>query len=311
MPPETTASAAPAADLSTQQVADPSQQPGQEGQTPADVSVGAAAQPKQEPRKPDAPRTKKLKLKIDGREVEEEVNLDDDEYLTRQIQLAKAAQKRMGEYTDLEKKVRSFIEELKKNPKKVLSDPNIGIDIKKLAASVIEEEIENSKKSPEQLEKEKLQQKLQDLEEERKRERDDFQKREFERLQTQAYERYDMQVSKALEGSDLPKSPYVIKKMADYMLLGLQQGLDVSADDVLPLVRDEMTNDLKEMFAVMPEEVIEKIVGKDVLSRIRKKNVAKAKAAPQTKAPETAAANQTQSKPKTEKKQSFRDFFGV
>jgi len=315
MPPETPATPAAApisADPSNPQSTENTVQTGAPGQNSNDLSADAAKQ--QTEKKAEAARVKKLKLKVDGREYEEEVNLDDDEYLTRQLQLAKAAQKRMGEYSDLEKKVRGFIEELKKNPKKVLADPNIGIDVKKLAASIIEEEIENSKKSPEQLEKEKLQADLQRLQEEREREKKEFQQREFERLQMQAYDRYDIQMSQTLEKSDLPKSPYVIKKMADYMLLGLQQGLDVTPDDVLPLVREEMQSDLKEMFAVMPEEVIEKIVGKDVLTRIRKKNVAKAKAAtptPTNKASDVGVSSTSKKDDSQKKKMTYRDFFGV
>jgi len=118
-------------------------------------------------------------------------------------------------------------------------------------------------------------------------------------------------MSKALESSDLPKSPYVVKKMADYMLLGLNEGIDVSPEDVLPLVREEIQNDLRDMFAVMPDEVIEKIVGKEVFSRVRKKNVAKAKAAPapvKSSIKDTGASKQTSS---SAEKKSFRDFFGV
>jgi hypothetical protein len=281
--PATPAAAPSSADLSKPNTPEVTDTSTAEGQNPADLSADDSSQqgkPATPAEKKVEARIKKLKLKVDGRELEEEVNLDDDDYLTRQLQLAKVAQKRMGEYGTLEKQVRSFIEELKKNPRKVLSDPNIGIDVKQLAASIIEEEIENSKKSPEQIEKEKLESRLRELEEERKKEKEDFQRQEFERLQQQAYERYDMQMAKALETSDLPKSPYIIKKMADYMLMGLQQGLDVTPEDVLPLVREEMQSDLKQMFSVMPEEVIESVVGKEALNRIRKKKCRKGKSEP-------------------------------
>lgn len=287
-----------------------------EGEASAESTPAEGAKPATPvEQKKEAARSKKLKLKVDGREFEEEVNFDDDEYLTRNLQMAKVAQKRMGEHAQLEKQVKSFIDELRKNPRKVLADPNLNIDIKQLAASIIEEEIENSKKSPEQLEREKLESRLKEIEEERKREKDEFQQKEFQRLQEQAYERYDTQLSKALEGSDLPKSPYIIKKMADYMLMGLQEGLDVTAEDVLPLVRQEMQNDLKEMFSVMPEEVVEKIVGKDVLTRLRKKHVAKAKGAPPTPigkaVKDTGATGKDADKSPGAKKTSFRDFFGM
>src|SRR3990167_3492703 len=85
-------------------------------------------------------KLRKLKLKIDGEEIEEEFDPEDNDYLTKQFQLAKVAQKRMGEYSALEKDVQEFFNLLKTNPKKVLTDPNIGLDLKEFAASIIEEE---------------------------------------------------------------------------------------------------------------------------------------------------------------------------
>lgn len=262
--------------------------------------------PKPEPKRSS---TRKIKLKVDGQELEEEVNLDDEEYLRRELQLAKVAQKRMGEYANLEKRVQAFLEDLRNNPRKVLTDPSLGIDMKAVIAEIINEEAENSKKSPEQLEREKLEKELQSLKDEREKEKEDFKRKEFERLQSQAYEQYDVQMTKALEKSDLPKSPYTIKKMADYMLLALQENIDVSPEDVLPLVRQELQSDLKEMFALMPDEVIESIVGKDVIGRIRKKSVTKAKEMAAKVKPKTPGVKEGDSK--TAGKQSFKQFFGV
>jgi len=257
---------------------------------------------------------KKLKLKIDGKEIEEAFDPNDDEYLTRQFQMAKMGQKRASEAAQLQKEVAAFIQELKTNPRKVLSDPNIGIDVKQLAAQVIEEEIENSKKSPEQLEKERLQAELEELRAQQAREKEEMSKKEFERLQAQEYERYDMLMTKALEKSDLPKSPYVVKKMADYMLLSLQKGVDLPPEDVLPLVRQEIQNDIKEMFAVMPDDAIAQIVGKDVIGRIRKNSVAKAKQAPPPQPLSKGVKDTGEKSAKDEgpkKKISMKEFFGI
>lgn len=275
-----------------------------------DAQLSAA--PKSETPK-TASQKKKLKLKVDGEEFEEELDWDNEDDLRKKLQYSKVGQKRMQQHAALEREVEEFLTQLKTNPRKVLSDPRIGLDIKKLAAEVIEEEIENSKKSPEQIEKEQLQARLSELEDERKREKEESRSREMERLQTQEFERYDMLMSKALEKSDLPKSPYIVKKMADYMLMGLNNGLDVTPDDVLPLVREEITNDLKDMFAVMPDEVIEAIVGKDVFNRVRKKNVAKAKSSPPQplKASVKDSGQKSAAKTPEAKKISYKDFFNI
>lgn len=262
-------------------------------------------------------RLKSLKLKVDGKEFNEELpfEIDDDpkaiEYMTKHLQMSKMGSKRAQDYSKLEKDVQDFVERLRKNPAEVLSDPSIGIDIKQLAAKVIENEIENAKKSPEQLEKEKLELELKKIKDEREKEKKDSQAKELERLQQQEYERYDVLLTQALETSDLPKSPYIVKKMAEYMIMGIQEGIDVTPNDVVPLVREEMQNDLREMFAIMPEDVIEQIIGKDVISRIRKKNLAKAKQAPQTVNSVKDSGKSDTPKVENAKKMTIKELFGI
>lgn len=271
--------------------------------------------------KTEAKKLKKLKLKVDGKEMEEELPFEVDEsnkevvdYLTKTIQMAKMGQKRAGEYSSLQKDVGAFFEALKKDPASVLSDPDLGIDIKKLAAQVIEQDIENSKKSPEQLEREKLEQELKRLKDEREQEKKSLEEKEFQRMQEQAAIEYDRQIDEALQSSTIPKNPYTIKKIADFMLIGLKEGLDVSAKDVLPLVEAEIREDIKQMFAVAPEELIEQLIGKDVLKKMRKKNVDKVKESAKQiseakNIKDTGEKKPEQGKPK--EKQKFKDFFGI
>jgi hypothetical protein len=312
---ETNQNAAPAAPAPSEAPVESSEGQELESQEQSTEGEGeeAPAAVKPEPKKSE-PRTKKFKLKVDGKEYEEEVNLDDDEYLTRNLQLAKVAQKRMGEHSELNKRVETFLKQLRENPRAVLSDPNIGVDLKKLAASVIEEEIENSKKSPEQLEKEKLEKELKTAKEALEKEKEEMRQREFQRLQEQAYERYDILIGQAIEKTDLPKTPYLIKKVADYLLLATEAGIDATPDDVMPLVRDEMLTDVKEMFSVMPEDVIEGIIGKDVVKKLRAKSLAKAKAAQQ--APSSLKSvkdvgKTTKEEETSVKKKTIREMFGA
>jgi len=264
-------------------------------------------------------RLKRVKLKVDQKEFEEELpfEIPDDpeslDYITRNLQLAKMGQSRAQQYSQLEKEVKAFIEELKKDPVKILSSPEFGVDVKKLAAKVIEDEIAASQKSPEQLEKEKIESELKALKEEREKEKKVNEERDFERATEKAYEEYDKMITDALGKSDLPTTPYTIKKIADYMLLGLQEGYSIVPEDVIPLVKEEMHKDLKDMFNVMPDDVIEQLVGKDVLSRIRKRNVAKAKEAPPQPANKTVqdVGKASEKKVDDASKKSFREFFGV
>ena len=266
---------------------------------------------------PQAKKLKKLSLKFNGKEEDIELPFEIEEthadWMKKQLQMSKLGSTKAQEYNQLEKEVSAFLKELKSNPRKALANPAIGIDIKQLAADILEEEIANSQKSPEQLEKERLEAELKAEREERAKEKQQRQEEEYNRLVEQEYERYDNLISSALEKSDLPKSPYVVNKITDYMIMALQSGRDLPVDSVVELAREEILDDIKQMFGVMPAETIEAILGQENLTKLRKSRVTKAKTAPPTpvKASIKDVAANISNKKQEESKQSFRDFFGV
>lgn len=297
----------------------------QQGDQVAELSEEAAAEEiaaledKANLTKSEKKMLKELKIKFNGKEFTEklpfEIPDDEDsrEYMSKQLQMSRMAQAKAQEYATLRKQTDALIDELRKNPRKILSDPAIGVDLKKFAAEFIEEELKNAEKSPEQLEREALQRELEELKAQREKEKEEFRNKELERMTNEATERYDQQISAALSASDLPKSPYVVKKIADYMYMGIEAGYDISPADILPLVRDEIHNDIKEMFGAMPEDVIENMIGKDVFTKVRKKNIAKAKEkqapAPLKSSVQDVGAKKVEA-PKVAEKIPFKKFFG-
>jgi hypothetical protein len=261
---------------------------------------------------------RKLTLKVDGEEFEEELpfeipdNPKSLEYMRQQLQLSKVSKKRMEEKAMLEKDVVKFFEDLKKNPRKALADPSIGMDLKKFAAEIIEEEIENSKKSPEQLKHEKLEAELKALKEERELEKETAKQKEYQILVDKYSEDYDNQISQALEGNQIPKSPAAVKKITDYLIMANKAKKDVSVKDIIPIIKEELESDFREHLNALPDDKLSEFMGKDIYDRIRKQNVAKAKKANANPALKTKVAD-TGSK-KTEatevKKRTFKEEFG-
>src|SRR5574343_674580 len=222
-------------------------------------------------------RINKLKLKIDGAELEEELPFEIEEdpeimdYLTKNLQKAKAADKRFAEANQTKQMVTQLVNTLQKDTKKALQE--LGIDPRKFAAQILEEELKAQQMTPEERERQELQMKLKELEEEHKRKKEEYSRKELERLQQLEYERIDTQITQAIQNSSLPKSPYVVEKIARYMQIGLDAGLQVEPADVIDIVRSDIEDDIKQMFSAMPEDVIEQFVGKDKFNKIRKKNL--------------------------------------
>lgn len=293
----------------------------QSSMTPAEAALQTSQPapkvelPKKVAAKPVTPpvsQMKKLMLKVDGQEFEEEFDPNDDNYLREQLQMAKVGRKRMQEYSELQKEVLGFVQALKENPRKALSNPNIGVDVKELAARIIEEEIAESKKSPAQLEKEQLQEELRTLKEAQEKEKTEREQAEYQRVLAQSYEQIDIQVDNALSKTDLPKEPYVVKKIAEYMLAGYSANKDITPDDVIPLVREEIMSDIRHLASVLPEEALAEIFG-DVVKKLRKTNIAKAKAKQavgSNRSPDVAQRSKVADKSDAKKK-SFKEFFGI
>lgn len=253
---------------------------------------------------------KKFKLKVDGKEEELEIDLNNEEELKNHLQKSRASSKRMQEAAELRKSAEQFIDMLKKNPRKVLSDPNIGVDLKTLAQEIINQELEDAAKTPEQLEKEKLQRELEEIKEKYKKEEEDRKEREFKRLQAEQEEKIQSNIESALKEGNLPKSPYTVRKMAELMMLALENGKDLQPKDLVPILRKQMNQDIKELFGASNDDVLEELIGKDRISNLRKKAVAKVK---QQQVAQTANAVKptTSSKPAEDKatsKISMRDF---
>jgi hypothetical protein len=260
-------------------------------------------------------KIKKLKLKFNGKEIEEDLPFEIDEahqdWYVKQRQKAMLADHKSREYAQLEQEVGAFIQELRKNPRKALQNPAIGLDVKELAASILQEEIERSQKTPEQIRAEEAEARLQELMEERENEKKELEQKQLEMLTEREYERYDNLMSSALESSDLPKSPYVVKKMTEYMIMAVENGIDVDPKDVIPLIRDEIHSDVQQMFGSMPAEIIEQIIGKETLGKLKSRRVAAAKPPVPVKSAAKDVGVKTESKKEAAKKQTMRDFFGV
>lgn len=298
-----------------------SAQAGAEGQEPRSDAQIEADKSLTKTEKVQEKRLKQLNLKFNGQDYNEDLPFDipdtkeAKEYMQKHLQMSKLSQSKSQEFAALQKEAIDFIEALRKDPASVLSNPNLGIDVKQFAARIIEQEIENSKKSPQQLEKEKLEKELQSLKGEREREKKENRDREFQKLTNEYYDKYESQLNEALEKSTLPKNPHVINRVADHLLAATKAGLDVNVSDILPIVEQEFREELKQMFSIMPEEVMESLVGKENINKLRKKNLAKAKAAPQAQALKASVKDVGQKTEKVSKepapKLNYKEFFKI
>jgi hypothetical protein len=273
----------------------------------------------------EAAAKRAYKLKVGGKDLEV-----DEAELMKRAQMGYSADQKWQEAANMRRQMDAFIQLMQTDPAKALAQ--MGHDVDKLAEDRIRAKIEEMQKSPEQLEREKAQRELAELRAEREKEKTQTQEREKQRVQEQFAIEIENDISSALDNNEFgfPKTPYVVKRIADTMITFLSQALDpqsdltpqqrdrlkkLSAKDVLPIVRDEMQAEQRELYLMTPDEVFEQLVGKDRLNKYRRNKIKK------TASPKTSSANDVKSTgakelqkaqdeaDKSKKKVNAKDFF--
>lgn len=230
-----------------------------------------------------------FKIKVNGQEREVELDWNNKEDIVRRLQMAEAGQSAMQRSAELERNFEQSLQSLHDDPWEMLKE--LGLDPDELAEKRIQDKIAELQKSPEQLaaegrdkELEELRQKLRDQEEQK----DEV---EFQRLQEQAEVDLDKQITDALSSTtELPKSPYVVKRIADAMLMAMQNGRDdVVAADVIPWVEKEINQEMQDLFGAMPDKMLESYLGNKTIDRLRQGRLAKMKSQPVKSIKDTGA----------------------
>lgn len=223
---------------------------------------------------------KKLKLKVDGQEYEEEIDFNDEENLKKHFQKSKAFDKRVQEFQSYKAQVDQLLKMLEEDPEAVLE--KMGKNVDDLAEKRLTRKVEEMKKSPEQIEREKMEQELKELRDAKKKADDDRKNSELERMRNEQAQQIETDISAALDStkSMLPKkNPLVLQRITSTMLMAMKNGYpNVTAKDVIPLVEKQWKQELNEFFNVLPEDTLEMLVGKQNFDRVRKTRVAQQKA---------------------------------
>jgi len=255
---------------------------------------------------------REFEVKVNGKKRKVKVDLNDEEALKRHIQMAEAGKLSMQENAELKKFLESEAARAKQNPWDFLAD--LGLDPDELAEQRIAAKIEEMKKSPEQIEREKLQKELAEARAEL--ERQQKQKEDAERIALQ--EKHAVELDKEItdvlaQHPTLPKSRKTVGRIADAMLWAMDNGWDdVSVADVIPSVEAEIKSEMNEFMSSLPEDFIEAYIGKNVMEKLRKSRLAAAQKAMEASSTNNIKKVSTEKKPEikeTKQTKKAKDFF--
>lgn len=245
-----------------------------------------------------------FKIKAYGEEKEVKLDWNDKDSIRKKLEMAEAAPQAMQKAAELEKTFRRELERLKNDPWEILQE--LGHDPDELAEARIQKQIEQLQKSPEQLAQEERDRELAELRQKLKEQQEEKQKIEFEQMQRQAEIDLEREITEAISATkELPKSPYVMKRVADAMAWAMDNGRpDIKPSEVLPIVEKEMHQELNQFLEEMPDKVLEKWMSKNITDRLRKQRLAKIPSQPKV----VDTGKKVQSEDKKLKKQTLNDF---
>lgn len=212
------------------------------------------------------------KLKVRGREID----VDESKY-HEYAQKGAAAQETWQEAAQMKREAENFINRLKSNPKEILTDPNLGIDFKKLAADYLWEQIQEEEMSPE--EKDRRREKA-ELEEYRQmKAAQQRQQVEERRKQVEAHysQDYDKSITKALSTAGLPKNNGTVKRMTEYMLVDIKKGVYHDPSHYVDVVRQDYMDDIRDLFSETDGDTLLKFLGEDKAKKIRQSDLKRLK----------------------------------
>lgn len=256
---------------------------------------------------------KKVKVPVDGKEIE--VSIDE---MRRDYSLKQASMKRFEEAAQARKQVEEFRKRFRENPREALSDPSIvpeGFDVRKFAEEILAEHIQSEMLSPAERQLKQLQQENEKLKTEAQKRAEAENKTQFETAKTQSESRFAQKFTDALEASGLPKSPFTLKRMAEYQKRHLtaliRSGVpkeqlgqyDLTPQELGQLVRSDYDSEVGGSLSGLSAEQLIATLGEEGANKVREYFVKMAQG--QTQQPQSFATPKVE-KPKTPL--SVRDF---
>jgi hypothetical protein len=225
---------------------------------------------------------KKFQLKIDGEEVEKEIDLSNEEELAKMLQLAEVSQKRMQEAAELRKaeikkneEIQDFINRLKENPREILE--HLGHDVKNLAENILEDEVKKMEMSPEERKIQELQAELEKRKIAEEKALKKAEAEELERIKNQYAAEFEKDLIQSIESNELSQDPETVYRMSQYMRVALANNIDLSFNDIAPLVKNSLDSDLAKYLNRLSVAQLEKLLNKDKLSELITKKMPKKK----------------------------------
>ena len=213
---------------------------------------------------------REFELKVNGKIVKQSLDLNDPEAVKRELQKAYAFNEVSQEYATVRKQLNAKIAEWKNDPAQALRD--LGVDDLEFSEKRINREVEDLKKDPQQKALEEAQRRIQEFEAKERAKEEREQQEASEKADQEAYNALKQEIQDALsEHPYIKPTELTERRVADMMAHYSVKFPDITAAQVIPMVENEMKAEFNDLLEALPEEYIEKFLGKNAIEKLAKK----------------------------------------
>lgn len=211
-----------------------------------------------------------FELKVNGKTIKHKFDYNDKEAIKRELQKAYAFNDVSNEYAQVRKGMNAKLESWKSQPEEFLKD--LGLNKQELLEKWAKEELEQLQMDPKDRALKEKEMELERYKEMERQLQEEKQRAEQEKQDKEALDFLRSEINEALSAhSFLKPSPALERRVADMMAYQSSKNPNVSAQDVLPMVENEIISEFNEIIASVPEEYIAKLLKDQSLEKIAKK----------------------------------------
>lgn len=221
------------------------------------------------PETPPAPPSmkKKFQLKVDGEDIEEEIDFNDEEGMRSKLQLARAAKKRMAEAQAEKKKAFEIVKAFEADPKSVLA--RLGPKGRAIAEEFLLNQIQDDMLTPEQKELRDLKRENETFKEREAREKKEREEAQIAEKEKTFAESFQKTIIEALDKSGMPKSATNVKRLAFLMSKNIELGLELSPAELAEEWRQDRSKEHAAEFKDMTAEQFIALYGPEMTKKLR------------------------------------------
>ena len=215
---------------------------------------------------------KMYEIKVDG----EVIKVSESE-LKAGYQTRKASDKAFREGAAARKQAEEYISMMKDPAKFYEAAKRLGHDPRKLAEEYIAAQLADEYMDPRDKELRDAKKQLKEIEDAKAEAKRKADEQAHAENTARLADDYSKDIIGALQTAGLPKTHGTVKRMAYYMAEGIKRGYDLSAKDVVDLVRQDYINEQKELFGQMDGDTLAQLLGEEQMNKVRKADLARLK----------------------------------